>query len=86
MSPRTQIDYKCFEELVHQLQDAGHTATARKLDEMLHLAWTTGSELIGELGLEILAFQRTTPEAGPELHDTISRCMAMVRRVWPDIK
>jgi hypothetical protein len=82
-----QIDYECFEELVQQLQTAGLTTTAQKLDNILHrVAWTSGSELIGELGLEILAFQRTTPQVRVELQDTISRCMTMVRRVWPDIK
>jgi len=54
---------------------------------MLHrVAWTTGPELIGELGLEILAFQRITPEVGPELQGTISRCLNMVRQIWPDIE
>ena len=87
MSPVPQIDYECFEELVGQLQTAGFTTTAQKLDNILHrVAWTSGSELIGELGFEILAFQRTTPEVSLELHGTISRCIAMVRRIWPDIK
>jgi hypothetical protein len=87
MSSGPQIDYECFEELVRQLQTAGHTTTAQKLDYTLHrVAWTTGSELIGELGLEILAFQKTTPEIGVELQGTISRCMVTVRRIWPDIK
>jgi len=87
MSPVPQIDYECFEELVRQLQTAGLTTTAQKLDNTLHrVAWTSGSELIGELGLEILAFQRTTPEVSVELQGTIRRCMAMVRRIWPDIK
>jgi hypothetical protein len=81
-----QIDYECFEELMRQLQTAGHAAMAQKLDDMLHrVAWTTGSELIGELGLEILAFQKNTPEGAVELQESIRRCMAMVRRIWPDI-
>ena len=87
MSDAAQIDYECFEELVLQLQIAGHSATAKKLDELLHrVAWTTGSELLGELGLEILAFERATLEVGAELRDSLNRCIAMVRRAWPDIK
>lgn len=82
-----QIDYECFEELIRQLQTACHTATGQKLDFMLHrVAWTTGSELIGELGMEVLAFQQATPAVGAELQNTLSRCMEMVRRIWPDIK
>jgi hypothetical protein len=87
MSASAQIDYECFEELIRQLQTGGCPTTARKLDSMLHqVAWTTGSELLGELGSEILAFQRATPSAGAELQDTLSRCMEMVSRVWPGIK
>ena len=87
MSPLSQIDYECFEELIRQLRSAGHTSAAQKLDQTLHgVAWTTGSELIGELGAEILVFQRATPEVDAKLQSTLSRCMAMVRRVWPNIK
>ena len=53
MSPGVQIDYECFEELIRQLQTEGHTTSAQKLDHMLHqVAWTTGSELIGALGVD----------------------------------
>ncbi len=56
MSSAPQGGYECFDGLIRQLRGAGHTATADKLDIMLHrVAWTTGSELVGELGLEILA-------------------------------
>jgi hypothetical protein len=82
-----KIDYECFEELIKLLQTSGNTATAQRLDDLLHrVAWTTGSELIGELGLEILAFQRTMPGDSPELQCAINRCMIMVKRIWPDIK
>ena len=72
--PAPQIDYECFEEMVRQLQTAGLTTAAQKLDNILHrVAWTSGSELIGELGLEILTFQRTTPEVSVELKGTIGQ-------------
>jgi hypothetical protein len=87
MTPGTNIDYQCFEELIRRLQEGGFAVIAQKLDEMLHrVAWTTGSELIGELGLEILAFQQMTPELPVELQGAMSRCMAMVKRIWPDIQ
>ena len=87
MSPGVPIDYDCFEELIRQLRSAGHEVTAQKLDDLLHgTAWTTGSELIGELGLEILAFQKITPDAGVELQVTVRQCLEMVRRIWPNIQ
>lgn len=87
MTSAPEISYECFEELIRRLRVASHTVAADKLDFMLHkVAWTTGSELIGELGLEILAFQRSAPSVSAELQCSLSDCMSMVRRVWPDIK
>ena len=87
MSPPSQIDYECFAELVRQLRIGGHTGTAMELHSLLHrIAWTTGSELVGELGLRILTFQSSIAEPGVELQDAMERCMIEVRRVWPDIK
>jgi len=82
-----KIDYKCFEDLIKLLQTSGNTATAQRLDHLLHrVGWTTGSELIGELGLAILDFQATVSDDSPELQCAISRCMIMVKRIWPDIR
>ena len=86
MNATPEIDYEIFEELIRQLRVAGHDTTADKLDFLLHrVAWTTGSELIGELGLEITAFQRSVPDASAEVQHALKRCMSVVRNVWPDI-
>jgi len=62
MSSSAQISYDCFDELIAQLRAGGHASTADKLDFMLHrVAWTTSSELLGELDAEILRFQQSTP-------------------------
>jgi hypothetical protein len=54
---------------------------------MLHrVAWTTGSELLGELGSEILQFQQSTSSVSTTLQQSLSRSLEMVRRVWPDIR
>jgi hypothetical protein len=87
MSGAGQIDFQCFEKLIRQLRADSHAAAAEKLDTILHrVAWTTGSELLGALGLEIAAFQRATPEVSAELQATLASCMQMVKRVWPHIK
>ena len=58
MSLTSRDGYECFDELIRRLRAAGSSDAARRLDDKLHgTAWTTSSELIGELGLEILAFQ-----------------------------
>jgi hypothetical protein len=87
MSSPAEISYDCFDDLIAQLRAAGHTSTADRLDVMLHrVAWTIGSELLGELGAEMLQFQRNTPSVSAPLQQALSRSLGMVRRVWPDIK
>jgi len=87
MDSNPQTGYECFDELIRQLRAEGHIEPAYKLNLLLHkVAWTTGAELIGELGLAILAFQRSTPVVSPELQRLLDSCISLVRRRWPDIK
>jgi hypothetical protein len=87
MSSPAQISYDCFEDLITQLRAEGHARTADILHHRLHVvAWTTGSELLGELGTVILKFQRSTPSISPPLQQALSRSLEMARRVWPDIR
>ncbi len=86
MNTSPTIDYECFEELIRRLRAEDHTRTANKLDFMLHrVAWTTGSELIGELGLEILAFRERVSDMSAELQHSLEKCLSIVRTIWPDI-
>jgi hypothetical protein len=79
--------YECFDALIAQLRTEGHRDTADKLDHLLHkVAWTTGSELLGELGLAILTFDREASAISPDLRQAIASCMTLVRRSWPNIK
>jgi hypothetical protein len=87
MSSPAQISYDCFEEFITQLRAEGHAHTADIVHHRLHVvAWTTGSELLGELGAVILKFQRSTPSLSAPLEQSLSRSLEMVRRVWPDIR
>lgn len=87
MNSNPQTGYERFDELIRQLRTEGHIEPADKLYMLLHeVAWTTGSELIGELGLTILAFERSMPVVSPDLRRLLDSCISMVRRQWPDIK
>ncbi len=87
MNSSANDGYHCFEQLIVDLQAEGHGDVAAKLDYLLHkVAWTTGSELLGELGLQILGFQRDHPNVTAELRQSLGSCMDTVRRVWPNIK
>lgn len=79
--------YAEFDELISMLRAEGHGHFAQRLHTLLHeVAWTTGSELMGELGLEIVKFQRSNPLGSPELQELTRRCMAAVKQVWPRIE
>jgi hypothetical protein len=87
MAASEPLGDNCFDELIRQLRAEGHADPAARLHALLkEVAWTTSSELWGELGLEILAFERSGAAASPDLRRRIDTCMRSVRRVWPDIK
>ncbi|MEN6548308.1 MAG: hypothetical protein ABFE07_19885 [Armatimonadia bacterium] len=70
-----------FDDLIAQARAEGHTAFADRLDDLLHhTAWTTGSELLGELGLAIRKFQRTRPRLSPGLRQLLRDCLRSTRR------
>lgn len=80
------ISYVPFDELIALLRADGFGTEADRLYYLLHrMAWTTGSELIGELGQ---AMKRLEQERGSHLSKSTNKKMeeafAMVRRVWPD--
>ena len=44
--------YATIDLLIEELRTSGHKADANELHVLMHeMAWTTGSELLGELGL-----------------------------------
>ena len=83
--PSGSDGYDCFRELIPELRREHFDEIADKVDSILnHVAWTTGSELIGELGAAIRDFERTQPAVSPSLRLSLDTCMQAVRRVWPD--
>jgi hypothetical protein len=81
------VAHELFDELIQRLRVDGYVEAAGRLHTLLHeVAWTSSSELLGELGLALLAFERSTPVIGAELRRLLDRSMALIRQVWPDIK
>lgn len=73
-----------FEVLIERLNSEGFRETADRVDEVRHrIAWTTGTELLGELGLALQAFKRQRPRVSPELRRQLKACLRLVRRAWP---
>lgn len=77
-------DEELFEGLIQALRAEGHDPPAERLHEILHdTAFTTGSELLGELGLAISAFVRQRPKVSRELRRQLAAALRHVRRTWP---
>ena len=62
--PYTTVEefYKAVEQLIQALKVSGKTEEALRLDALMHSAWTTGSELIGELMLALAQMRGAFPE------------------------
>jgi hypothetical protein len=87
MTARHQDGERCFEDLITRLRADGHGAMADRFDDLLHrTAWTTGSELLGELGLALRDFRRSRPTMSHPLQQLVRTCARRVGRVWPGLR
>src|SRR4029450_4904074 len=73
--------------LAQQLKRAGLPDVAGRLSHLLHgVAWTTSSELIGELGEALLAVRRLhASELPSDVVTQLDAAIASARRVWPEL-
>jgi hypothetical protein len=69
----TRLDefYKAINILIEWLRREGHSEEAQKLDTLMHTAWTTGSEFLGEI---MLALKSMKGSYSPELRKEINEC------------
>jgi len=79
--------YAFMDLLGRMLAEAGLTESSRRLHVLIHeVAWTTGSELLGELGVELKRIQELhDPRLPAELSEAVSRSLRFVRKYWPDL-
>jgi len=82
----TTISYQPFDDLIGSLRADGFNQQADSLDYLLHkVAWTTGSELIGELGQKIKEIRKQDfCRLSAETKNNMKEGMDMVKIVWPD--
>ena len=72
-----------FDELIRLLREGGHISASEEFDFMVnHMAWTTGSEFLGELGLKLWAFRKTGPRMSPELKKHLKTCFRRCGLLW----
>ncbi len=79
--------YGFIDLLGQRLTTEGLAEHASKLHTLVHeVAWTTGSELLGELGLELKRIQELhEPHLPSDLLAGISRALEFTREYWPDL-
>lgn len=77
--PSGSDGYDCFRELIQELRREHFDEVAGRIDSILnHVAWTTSSELVGELGAAIRDFERAQPVVSPSLRSALNN----VRGSW----
>ncbi len=87
MSTTPPTGYESFDDLIRDLRAEGHFHAAAKLHALLHeAAWTTASELMGELGLAILELESSGRKLSSNLRQRLDDCMIQVRRTWPNME
>ncbi|MFB3923555.1 MAG: hypothetical protein ACE145_17670 [Terriglobia bacterium] len=71
-----------------RLRECGHETQAEELRKIVHgTAWSSSSEMLGEIGLCILRIQRDAGAKLPkEIQIGLERCLGAVRETWPAIK
>lgn len=80
------ITHDPFERLIVSLRADGLAGDADRLHSLIHeVAWTTGSELVGELGKEIRKIHREQANKFSSCtRGRMDEAMRWVTRVWPD--
>jgi hypothetical protein len=74
-------------EAIERLRTSGWPAEADELDAVTRSAYTTSSEMLGELGRTILRVERGLGPALPdEIAELLRRCLVEIRRVWPGLR
>ncbi len=78
---------KTVDGAIRSLDGCGCTDEAARLRELVHeTAWSSSSEMIGDIGLAILGIRDSAADRlSDEAASHLERCMEIVRRVWPDI-
>jgi hypothetical protein len=75
-----------LDEAVAALRGGGFGPEAERLVAAARTAGTSSSEILGELGLAILAELRDVGDLLPrDAKRQLKRCLKEIRRTWPDI-
>ncbi len=75
--------YDHIDEVVELLRTVGHEKSADKINHLLHkVAWTTSSELFGELRDEFSAIIQSKTELPVEIHNAVKGFIETINTAW----
>jgi hypothetical protein len=77
------VNSEPFHVLATSLRETGFTAQSERLESVLNGTWTTSSELIGELGVAVLAIREECRPLRADQKVLLKRCLREVRKAWP---
>lgn len=72
-----------FHALAAALKVTGFTNYSIRLENVLNGTWTTSSELIGELGVVVIAIRNECRPLTSNQKALVKECMKQVRKAWP---
>jgi hypothetical protein len=79
--------FPLLREAIAEARSAGLTDLADRLESRALAAYTTSSELLGEIGKAILAFLQAGGESvPPSVAGNLNACLLHVQRVWPHLR
>ena len=83
MNMSGSVSSEPFYVLAESLREGGFTAQGRHLESILNGTWATSSELIGELGVAVLAIRRECNPLSANQEALVKQCLREVRKAWP---
>lgn len=72
-----------FHALAAALRQGGFETHSDRLESVLNGTWTTSSELIGELGVVVMAIRKECKPLTSNQKALLKECLRQVRGVWP---
>ncbi len=72
-----------FHVLAASLKASGFAAQGNRLEGILNGTWTTSTELIGELGVAVLAVRKECKPLSAHQKALVKQCLREVRKAWP---
>ncbi len=72
-----------FYALAASLNESGFTTHSSRLESILNGTWTTSSELIGELGLAVVAVRKECRPLSSAQKALLKQCLREVHKAWP---